>query len=137
MQEVDLNRYSQFVEGVTSGASNDLTTFMNRLDDVDQSDAFINVPLALTASIGLAGETGEFAEIIKKIMFHGKPYNEELRAHMAKELGDIIWYWTNACRALDLDPNQVIADNVAKLEARYPGGKFDVFHSENRKEGDI
>ena len=56
---------------------------------------------------------------------------------MKRELGDIMWYWVNACRALDLDPNDVIAENVNKLESRYPGGKFDMYYSENRKDNDI
>ena len=48
-----------------------------------------------------------------------------------------MWYWINACRALDLDPNEVVAENVRKLEKRYPGGSFDVYYSENRQEGDL
>ena len=54
-----------------------------------------------------------------------------------RELGDIMWYWMNACRSLNLDPNDVIAENVHKLESRYPGGSFDVHYSENREEGDL
>ena len=56
---------------------------------------------------------------------------------MKRELGDIIWYWINACRALRLDPNEVIAENVEKLKARYPGGEFNVFNSENRQHNDL
>jgi hypothetical protein len=56
---------------------------------------------------------------------------------MKRELGDIAWYWANACNALGLDPNLVLAENVNKLESRYPGGKFDAHYSENRKEGDL
>jgi len=56
---------------------------------------------------------------------------------MKRELGDIMWYWINTCRALNLDPNEVIAENVKKLESRYPGGNFDPYHSENRKENDL
>jgi len=56
---------------------------------------------------------------------------------MKRELGDIIWYWINMCRALHLDPNDVIAENVTKLKARYPGGEFNVFQSENRQQGDL
>ena len=142
---VDLTKYQDFVEGVTSKPSNDLTTFMNRLDELDGNwiDAEqrhgpdINVPLLLTAALGLAAETGEFCEIPKKIFFQGKPLSEENLFHMKRELGDIMWYWINACRALDLDPNEVIAENVRKLESRYPGGKFDAYYSENRKEGDL
>jgi len=142
---VDLKRYEQFVEAVTSQPSNDLTTFMNRLDELDgnynsTTDTHgpdINVPLLLTAALGLAAETGEFCEIPKKIYFQGKPLTEENVFHMKRELGDIMWYWVNACRALGLDPNDVIKENVNKLKARYPGGEFDVHHSENRHTGDL
>jgi NTP pyrophosphatase (non-canonical NTP hydrolase) len=141
--QIDLNKYTSFVEAVTSKASNDLTTFMDRLDQLDANyedgkhGPDVNVPLLLTAAIGLGSEAGEFQEIVKKIMFQGKPLNEETAFHMKRELGDIIWYWTNACRALHLDPNDVIAENVNKLQSRYPGGHFDPSYSENRKEGDL
>jgi NTP pyrophosphatase (non-canonical NTP hydrolase) len=145
MSNIDLTKYSEFVEAVTSDTSNDLTTFMDRCDQLDGNFDFaldkhgpdINVPLLLTAGLGLGSEGGEFQEIVKKIFFQGKPLNEETVFHMKRELGDVIWYWINACRALHLDPNDVIAENVEKLKSRYPGGSFDVFSSENRKEGDL
>lgn len=144
MNKIDLNKYQEFVEAVTSKPSNDLTTFINRLDELDgnyvgegQHGPDINVPLLLTAALGLAAETGEFCEIPKKMYFQGKPLSEENVFHMKRELGDVMWYWINACRALGLDPNDVIAENVRKLEARYPGGHFDAFYSENRKAGDL
>ena len=143
--QIDLTKYSEFVEAVTSDTSNDLTTFMDRCDQLDGNFDFaldkhgpdINVPLLLTAGLGLGSEGGEFQEIVKKIFFQGKPLNEETVFHMKRELGAVIWYWINACRALHLDPNDVIAENVEKLKSRYPGGSFDVFSSENRKEGDL
>ncbi len=142
---IDLNRYKDFVQEVTSQPSNDLTTFMNRLDELDGNwDAGtqthgpdVNVPLLLTAALGLAAETGEFCEIPKKIYFQGKPLTEENVFHMKRELGDVMWYWVNACRALNLDPNEVIEENVNKLKTRYPGGEFDVHYSENRQAGDL
>lgn len=134
MNKVDLNLYSKFVEGITAPAGNDADVLIERIRLLSK---FTNPALLLSSSSGLAGESGEFSEIVKKIVFHGKELTPELHTHMAKELGDVIWYWVNACRALGVDPNSVIADNVAKLEARYPGGKFDVFHAENRKSGDI
>ena len=142
---VDLNKYSDFVKAVTSQPSNELTTFMNRLDELDGSfnsvtdthGPDINVTLLLTACLGLAAESGEFIEIPKKMFFQGKPLTDDNIYHMKRELGDIMWYWINACRALRLDPNEVIAENVEKLKARYPGGEFNVFNSENRKVGDI
>ena len=144
-KQIDLNRYQDFVEAVTSQPSNDLTTFMNRCDELDASyngaekghGPDINVPLLLTACLGLAAESGEFCEIPKKMFFQGKPLNEENVFHMKRELGDIMWYWVNACRALNLDPNDVIAENVNKLQSRYPGGTFDAHYSENRKDGDL
>ena len=144
-KQIDLNKYSEFVEAVTSRDSNDLTAFINRLDYLDgmwddkieEKGPPINVPLLLTSAIGLGSESGEFQEIVKKLFFQGKPLTEETVFHMVRELGDIIWYWTNACRALDLDPNDVISENVVKLKARYPSGDFDPFYSENRKPGDL
>jgi NTP pyrophosphatase (non-canonical NTP hydrolase) len=145
MSNIDLNKYKDFVEAVTSQASNDLTTFMNRFDEIDgnfdsATDTHgpdVNLPLLLTACLGLAAEAGEFIEVPKKIIFQGKPLTDENVYHMKRELGDVIWYWINACRALNLDPNEVINENVRKLESRYPGGTFDAHYSENRKEGDI
>ena len=146
---IDLNKYSEFVSAVTSKESADLTGFMNRLDQLDANyEAFgsdgeymhgpdANIPLLLCGAIGLGSETGEFQEIVKKMVFQGKPFNDDTLFHMKRELGDIIWYWINACRALNLDPNEVIAENVRKLENRYPGGSFDAFYSENRKPGDL
>jgi NTP pyrophosphatase (non-canonical NTP hydrolase) len=149
MSNIDLNKYQEFVQAVTSKESNDLTSFMNRLDRLDSNyELFtdetesrhgtdINVPLLITAGLGLGSEAGEFQEIIKKMLFQGKPLTEENLFHMKRELGDVIWYWINACRALNLDPNDVIAENVRKLEARYPGGSFDPYYSENRQAGDL
>ena len=144
MSKIDLNKYSEFVEAVTSKASNDLTTFMDRCDELDGNyigdgvhGPDINVPLLLTACLGLAAEAGEFIEVPKKMFFQGKPLTEAEVFHLKRELGDVMWYWINACRALNLDPNDVIDENVRKLESRYPGGTFDAHYSENRKEGDI
>jgi NTP pyrophosphatase (non-canonical NTP hydrolase) len=141
---IDLNKYKDFVEAVTSKPSNDLTTFMDRCDELDGNyigdgvhGPDINVPLLLTACLGLAAESGEFIEVSKKIFFQSKPLTEENVYHMKRELGDIMWYWINACRALNLDPNDVINENVCKLESRYPGGSFDAHYSENRKPGDL
>ena len=141
--KIDLDRYSEFVGAVTSGPSTDLTEFMNRCDELDANyvngthGPDINVPLLLTACLGLAAESGEFCEIPKKIFFQGKPLTAENVFHMKRELGDVMWYWINACRALRLDPNDVIAENVNKLKTRYPGGEFDAHYSENRKSGDL
>ena len=132
-KQIDLNKYQDFVKQVTSDASNNTDDMVARLNELDN----INPALLLTAAIGLAAEGGEFAELPKKIVFQGKPCDEDTIFHMKRELGDIMWYWVNACRALGLDPNDVVEENVRKLESRYPGGKFDVHYSENRKSGDL
>ena len=134
---IDLNKYADFVMAVTSKESREVEAFISRLREVHFDSATLNGSLLLTAMIGMTSEAGEAQEIVKKVLFQGKPYTEETRIHLKKELGDVIWYWINACNALDLDPNEVVAENVAKLEARYPGGKFNAYYSENRKEGDI
>ena len=137
MQQVDLNLYTKFVTAVTSLESTNYDYLHNRIESLRSSDPLLNPSLALTACIGLGSECGEFQEILKKVFFQGKPYNEDVRHHLKRELGDIIWYWINACRALGLNPNEVIYENVKKLESRYPDGKFDVYNSENRQQGDL
>lgn len=136
MSTVNLNRYAEFTGTLASENSKDLESFIENLRYLD-SISDVNIPLLITAGIGLASEGGEFNEIVKKILFQGKPLNEDNIFHMKRELGDVIWYWVNACNALGLDPNEVIEENVTKLEARYPGGNFDVHYSENRKDNDL
>ena len=133
---VDLNRYKDFVEEVTSLESNNTMVLKHTMEELEKESG-VNIALLLTGAIGMASEGGEFAEIVKKCIFQGKPLDAETRFHAKRELGDILWYWINSCRALDLDPNEVVAENVNKLKARYPGGEFDVHYSENRKEGDL
>lgn len=136
MNNIDLNKYADFVLTVCSDQSKYLDALIERLKELDATTN-VNVGLLMTASTGLGSEGGEFQEIVKKIIFQGKPLDEDNIFHMKRELGDIAWYWANACNALGLDPNEVLAENVHKLESRYPGGKFDAHYSENRKEGDL
>ena len=133
---VDTERYLDFVAGVTSKPSTDLPTLLSRITDLDVGDD-ADIPRLLTAALGLTAESGEFTEVVKKIILQGKPYNEENVFHMKRELGDICWYLAQACMALDTTFDEIIEMNVEKLKARYPGGEFDVHNSENRKEGDL
>jgi|TARA_Y100000114_G_scaffold144841_2_gene153869 NTP pyrophosphatase (non-canonical NTP hydrolase) len=137
MSNIDLNKYKDFVKAVTSDESNYTSTMTENLVKLERENKNIKMALLMTGAIGISAEGGEFAEIVKKVVFQGKPMNDETVFHCKRELGDIMWYWINACRALGLDPNDVIAENVKKLEARYPGGSFDAFYSENRKDGDL
>ena len=133
---VDTEKYLEFVSEVTSDPSKDIAQLFRRMTDLDVvQDA--DIPRLLTAALGLSAESGEFTEVIKKIILQGKPYNEENVFHLKRELGDICWYLAQACMALDTTFDEIIEMNVEKLKARYPGGEFDVHKSENRKEGDL
>ena len=136
MSNIDLNRYKDFVQAVTSAESSSFGALCARMETIHDREG-VNPSLLLTGAIGIASEGGEFSEIVKKCLFQGKPMDDATKFHIKRELGDILWYWINSCRAMDLDPNEVISENVSKLESRYPGGSFDVFYSENRKEGDL
>ena len=136
MAQVDLNKYKEFVHKVTSLQSNETGALTTQLETLEK-DSSVNMALLLTGAIGIASEGGEYAEIVKKCIFQGKPLDDETKFHIKRELGDIMWYWINSCRALDIDPNEVIEENVNKLSSRYPGGEFDVYYSENRKAGDL
>ena len=128
--------YQEFVDEVSSDATRNINnSFTDALDIVDEQG--VEPSRLLTAGIGLSGEVGEFNDIVKKCVFQGKPMDDDTKFHIKRELGDIIWYWINSCRALGIDPNEVIEENVNKLKARYPGGEFDVHYSENRKQGDL
>jgi len=127
--------YSDFVTKVTSEPSLEMDSLKNSLDDINNNSS-IEVPRLLTAALGLGSETGEFVEIVKKMVLQGKPASDDNIFHMKRELGDIMWYWTTACASLGLDPFEVISENQKKLEARY-GEKFEVERSEVRKEGDL
>jgi len=135
MNKIDLNKYQEFVEAVTSIESNDSGEMTMRISRLEESG--VNVSLLLTGAVGISAEGGEFMEIVKKCIFQGKPLDDDTQFHAKRELGDIMWYWINSCRALNINPNDVIAENVRKLEARYPGGSFDAYYSENRQDGDL
>lgn len=134
MKTIDLNLYKNFVDQVTSENSNSLDSLTSHLKKLNNE---VNIALLLTGAIGIASEGGEFAEIVKKCVFQGKPMDADTQFHAKRELGDIIWYWVNSCRALNLDPNEVIQENITKLLSRYPGGSFDAWYSENRQKGDL
>ena len=135
MTNVDTEKYLEFVKGVTSPPSLDWPVCAARLSELEVNGA--NVTQLMTAALGLTAESGEFTEVVKKIVFQGKPYNEDNVFHMKRELGDICWYLAQAFMALDTNFDEVLDMNIEKLSARYPEGTFDAYYSENRKEGDL
>ena len=135
MSNVDPKKYAQFVDAVTSPQSQSYYPFSNRISELHEQG--FPTERLLTAAVGMSAESGEFTEVIKKIIFQGKPVNEENLFHLKRELGDIMWYVMQACMGLDITLDEVIEMNVDKLVKRYPGGEFDVHYSENRQEGDV
>ena len=132
---IDPKKYVEFVDAVTSKESKNYSFFACRLFELEE-EGFPTERL-LTAAVGMSAESGEFTEIIKKIIFQGKPVNEDNLFHQKRELGDIMWYVAQACIGLGVSLDEVIEMNVDKLKSRYPGGEFDVHYSENRQEGDV
>ena len=129
----NFDKYTRFVNTVTSVASKDSDAFIYRLQELGGDVA---IQRLLTASVGISAESGEFMEIIKKMIFQGKPCNDDNLEHLKIELGDIMWYVAQACMALEVDMDDVLDTNIKKLEKRYPDGHFAEFYSENRQAGD-
>ena len=135
IKKIDFDKYSLFVDGVTSDSSKDYQSFIESISSLSGKGA--NIERLLTAAVGISAEGGEFMEIVKKMVYQGKPWNDDNREHLIIELGDVMWYVMQACKALDVSIEEVVAGNVDKLKKRYPGGEFNVYQSENRKEGDL
>ena len=134
-EQKKFNDYAKFVISTTSQESLHTETLIDRLLEIHEKH-YVEFSQLLTASIGMQAESGEFSEVIKKIIFQGKPFNEDERYHLKRELGDVLWYWVQGCTALGFTPQEVMEENIKKLEARYPNG-FEVAKSEHRQVGDI
>ena len=85
---VDTEKYLDFVHDVTSTESLDYAALLTRMNKLELEDD-CNLSQLLTAALGLTAESGEFSEVVKKIILQGKPYNEDNVFHMKRELGDI------------------------------------------------
>ena len=128
------SKYVRFVNQVTSEESKNGVAFVNRLRDLEQES---DIHRLLTGAVGICAEGGEFMEIVKKIIFQGKPYNQDNIHHMKIELGDVMWYVAQCCMALDISLDEICDMNIEKLGKRFPDGHFDTYYSENRKANDL
>ncbi len=135
-EKATFDEYGKFVISTTSRESLSTTIMMDRLIKLGREHANVEFSQLLTASIGMQAESGEFSEVIKKIIFQGKDFTPDEKYHLMRELGDVLWYWVQGCRALGYTPQQVMEENIKKLESRYPNG-FEVVRSEVRAKGDI
>ena len=131
-----INDYAKFVDTTTSNESKSEFAFAERFMRLGREHQDTGWSRLMTSAIGMLAESGEFTEVMKKILFQGKEFNEENRFHMKRELGDILWYWIQGCIALGYTPDEVMDENIKKLEARYPNG-FEIIRSEVRADNDI
>ena len=140
-----INDYAKFVNTTTSDASRKTNVLANRVLNLrgnfsslnDEITEDVQVARLLTAVIGMMAESGEFAEVVKKKVFQAdSQFSEQEIFHMKRELGDVLWYWCQGCMALGFTPEEVMQENIKKLEQRYPNG-FEVVRSEVRADGDI
>ena len=141
-----INDYAAFVDQCTSDTSKDTTKMCDRMDYLRGDytmqgnkviDQEIDMARLMTALIGMLAESGEFAEVVKKKVFQSdSKFNSDEIFHMKRELGDVLWYWVQGCIALGFTPDEVMDENIKKLEKRYPNG-FEVVRSEVRSDDDI
>ena len=110
MEKIDFNNYQEFAYSLAS-------------------DKCKEQPI-LNGVLGLAGESGECADIVKKHLFQGHDLNKE---KLLDELGDVLWYIAIASKGLGYSLEDVAQHNIEKLSARYPQGHFRVEDSINRK----
>ena len=92
-----------------------------------------NCKQLMNAALGICGEGGEVADMVKKAAFQGHKLNV---SHVAKELGDVLWYLAICAHAIGFDFEEIARMNVDKLKKRYPDG-FESELSIHRKGGDI
>ena len=93
--------------------------------------------MLLLGSLGLCGEAGELAEIIKKHVFHGHPLDPDTAIRLIKEMGDCLWYLNYLASLFNITLDDVASVNIAKLAARYPENAFSTDRSQNRQAGDV
>jgi NTP pyrophosphatase (non-canonical NTP hydrolase) len=121
-------QYSTFVGGLLSKPTTNDNAFLESLVSLQKD---VNISTLLAGSLGLLGESAEVSELVKKMVFQGKPFTQDIKEKLVMELGDVAFYLMTACLALNVSIDDIILNNIEKLKTRYPNG-FTVQHSENR-----
>ena len=127
--------YVAFVNSVTSEESRLKFPFDASLSKMENQNA-VPPQRLITAALGLSAEAGEFGDLVKKCLFQGKDLNAEVKEHMVKELGDVMWYVAQGCMSLGVTIEDILNANIKKLEQRYPNG-FEKIRSEIRAQKDV
>ena len=104
--------YIDFVNSVTSKSTKNQSDLLEALDIMEEQGA--TPSRLLTTALGLNGEAAEFSELIKKCIFQGREYTDEVHAELKSELSDIMWYIAQGCIALDTNMNELMDINMAK-----------------------
>ena len=112
--------YIDFVNSVTSDSTKHQIDFIEALNIMEEQGAIPS--RLLTTALGLNGEAAEFSELIKKCIFQGREYTDEVHAELKSELSDIMWYIAQGCIALDTTIEELMEINTSKLKERYPDG---------------
>jgi NTP pyrophosphatase (non-canonical NTP hydrolase) len=133
--QIDQQKYIEFVKSVTSPASTDINCLIDRMKELDGEG--VKLTHLLTFALGASSELGEAVEIIKKCLLQGKKFEENAKNHLISEIGDSTFYIAQFCIAMDITFEDLMRINYEKLSARYPEGSFSVYRSENRQPGDI
>lgn len=134
-QEIDSQKYIDFVKQVTSPASSNVDVLIGRIREIDSEG--VKLTHLLTFALGASAEMGEAVEIVKKCLLQGKPFNDDAKFKLLREFSDVMWYLAQLCIAMDVSFEDIMKMNYEKLSARYPEGTFSVYRSENRVEGDV
>ena len=123
------SEYQKLAMRTNDGESTERLGFLTSIDE----NTVVDFGGLINGCLGLAGESGETLDMIKKWVFHEKELDKE---HLKKEIGDVMWYVAMICESAGFDLDDVLQTNVDKLKARYPEG-FDTYLANHRKEGDI
>ncbi|MBQ9271094.1 MAG: hypothetical protein IJ218_02365 [Alphaproteobacteria bacterium] len=113
--------YTDFVDSVTAEVSKNDAAFTERFKQLSVQLGG-NYSRLDNAIAGLAGESGEVADLWKKVKYHGLEYDAQTREKFQKELGDVCWYLFQTAYALNMPMNEIIDANVAKLKQRHSHG---------------
>ena len=132
-----LEEYKNIVESFTSKPSNNIDDLIERLQDMKKNKNRVNLSLLMTGAVGMSCESGEILEIVKKVLFQGKELSDDTLYHIKREMGDILWYYMNTLRALNISFDEVMRENQQKLLNRYPEKQFTVQRSEERQANDL
>jgi len=78
-----------------------------------------NEQVLTNCALGLAGETGQVVELVKRYTFHGQDMDHDA---LVKEMGDVLWYLSQVAQWADIDFDEIAQDNIQRLNDRYPNG---------------